>query len=147
MVFTQQALESNDILCIQEHWLFKYEIDKLSTLLKGKDFAARSIDEYDPLPPTNRPRPQGGVATLWSSELSPYIKALDEGNERILPILIDKPGLDLCLINCYLPSGNSTSAIGEFNNDVAILTEIINKYSPSYKIMITGDLNADLFNR
>ncbi len=79
--------------------------------------------------------------------MDPYIKPLDDGNERILPVLVKIPGHHFCLINCYLPSGNSADAIRDFSHDMDILDVIMAKYVDCYSIILTGDLNADIINR
>lgn len=75
------------------------------------------------------------------------MKVSKEGNERILPILLDSKQHKLCIINCYLPSGNSSEAIQKFSSDLSVLEAITEKYAPTHGIIIGGDLNADLFNR
>jgi hypothetical protein len=91
---------------------------------------------------------RGGVATLWSNELDLYVtRAEDDGNERILVTLFNFTEAPLCIINCYLPSGNDPTVCNNYRSDIDALHEICEKYKPSHSILICGDLNADHFHR
>ncbi len=100
------------------------------------------------LPNTHCPGGQGGVATLWAEWLDPYaLKADEEGNERIVCTLFNIPGRPLCVINCYLSSGNSNQALVTFHSDIDMLHELVTKYSQSHEVIIAGDLNEDHYHR
>ena len=89
------------------------------------------------------------MATFWRKTLDPYITRLPkEGNERILVVIVTPPGNQpICIINCYLPSGNTSSAIELFLEDIDILHSLILKYKPSHLTLLLGDLNEDHHNR
>ena len=53
----------------------------------------------------------------------------------------------LCIINCYLPSGNASAAISRFCEDLAIIQAIVEKYMTTHSVIIAGDLNADILHR
>ena len=76
-----------------------------------------------------------------------YVTRTDEGNTRVLVTLFDLPGYSLCIINCYLPSGQSGDAISKYREDVDVIFEITMKFRGSYEVLIIGDLNEDHFNR
>ena len=147
LAFLQEVLSESDILAVQEHWLFGFEKTKMEELLPSCFQHFRSCDEYEPISNVCRPTGQGGVATIWSERLNPYVTKLDDGNERILVTLFDLPESPLCLINCYLPSGTHPSAITKFRDDIGCIQALIHKFTPSYQVMILGDLNADIYNR
>ena len=140
-------LNSTDIILLQEHWLYGFEKEDICTNLTLWNAEVRSVDDTDNIMPISRPQGYGGTATLWKHEISPHIKTSMEGNERILPILLETKTNKTCIINCYLPSGNSTEAAEKFRSDLAILESTIEKYSPTHDIIIGGDLNCDIFNR
>ena len=52
-VFIQQLLKTVDILCIQEHWLFNFELDLLNSILIHK-----AVDDNDSVSPIG---PQEGM--------------------------------------------------------------------------------------
>ena len=109
----------------------------------------RSCDEYNNIPPGPYTRGHGGVSISWRAELDPFVKTLQEGNERILPVLIHPERKDqaLCVICCYLPSGSSREAINLYAEDLAVISELIQKYGTTHNLIIAGDLNADIMNR
>jgi hypothetical protein len=138
-----------EILCLQEHWLWSYQADKVFTeLLQNRKFAVRSTDEFNKIPPGPNIRGHGGVAVSWKDSLDPFIQVLKEGIERILPIIIKlEDSIPVCLICCYLPSGSDKNSVNTFSEDMALLDELICKYKGSHSILIAGDLNADILNR
>lgn len=105
------------------------------------------MDEFDPIPPSVRPKPHGGVATLWRKELDSYIGKHKDGNERVLPVTLSTKNCSICIINCYLPSGHSSEAMQKTREDLAMLEEIIIKFKNGHFIIITGDLNLDIYNK
>ena len=136
-------------MCLQEHWLWSFEArDAILDKLPNWECTARSVDDHNNISQINCPRGHGGVAVLWKKDLQPFIQTLNEGNERILPITVSIPNTyPLCLISCYLPSGERKSAIDTYMEDLAVIGEIVSKYRDSHNILIGGDLNADIFNR
>ena len=99
------------------------------------------------IPPGTVHRGHGGVAVIWKEELHPYMKPMQEGNKRILPVTLKCGTMPILLICCYLPSGNSKTALEKYSEDMAMLNELLIKYIPSHHIVIAGDLNVDIFHR
>ncbi|XP_071145324.1 uncharacterized protein [Mytilus edulis] len=92
----------------------------------------------------NLPRGKGGVGIVWSSSISGKVTKIDEGNERIIGILI-KSDPKICLICVYLPTNNaSVNSVVEYGECLDILDFIINNYSDTHRIVIAGDLNGTL---
>ena len=93
------------------------------------------------------PSVRGGIATLWSPDLDPFVQRLEEGNTRILVTVFDFPESPFCILNCYLPSGTAPKALENFLEDIDMIRELILKYSDKYHVLLIGDLNEDHFNR
>ena len=140
-------LHNSDILLLQEHWLLAYEKDEIYANLKEWEASVRSVDDNDLELSVLRHQGFGGTATMWKQHLNPYIKTTDEGNERILPVFLETRDQHFCIINCYLPSGNSREALDKFSTDLSILHSLLVKYASSHEMVITGDLNLDILNR
>ena len=136
-----------DILLLQEHWLFGYEKDEINGNLPQWNAVARSVDDQEPMTPAARTLGHGGVANMWKDELTANIQHTDEGNERILPSLLRVGNKHLCIINCYLPSGNAAETLCRFIEDIAVMQAIIEKYMNTHSIIVAGDLNADILHR
>ena len=49
-IFTQLQ-KSTDIILIQEHWLFKCQLNLLNELNECYIASGKSVDQYDPIPP------------------------------------------------------------------------------------------------
>ena len=64
---------------------------------------------------------------------------LEEGNCRIIltECSLETP---LCIMNCYLPSGNSKQAVTDFDEDMDVLTEILSKYKSTHQVITTTDV-------
>ena len=108
----------------------------------------RSVDEGDDVLQSACPRGHGGVAIVWQEWIDPYTRKLKEGNERVLPLLIEIPhSVPICLINCYLPAGEKKTAVNEYSDCISIISELTEKYISTHNIFIAGDLNADLLHR
>ena len=147
--FVNMALSNQHIICLQEHWIYSFDKHLFATLLPKWSATIRCSDEYrDDISNESRPATgRGGVAILWHHDLSPFIKRSDEGNARIILVFLDLPKYPVCIINCYLPSGNSKEAMQKYREDIDMLYELINKYKDRYDILLAGDLNEDHANR
>ena len=124
------ALKTHDILCIQEHWLHKYEQSTKVNLFPEWNYDGRSHDEYvqeATIEHTHRPGTgRGGVATLGNKDLDHMVSKSTVGNERIIVTVFNMK-----------PKSTATSHQG--------LTVVIAEYRD--KVVIAGDLNADIYNR
>lgn len=131
--------ENSKIVCLQEHWLFNFEKNSLDELFPECEWTAKSVDELNPIGPTQRPRGYGGVAILWREDVKHLIERLEEGNERIVCVKVNvspKPYILMCV---YMPCRGSQYVNSEFNDILDQLREIINKYYPKYQFVLCGD--------
>ncbi len=146
-VYTEEIVKHTDILCAQEHWLFSYQKEMMKDQLNMHGIV-RAVDDENPIPPVRKPRGMGGVAILWHDRINHMVKPQDDGNTRIVVCTISPPfQKKICLINCYLPSVNGTAKKRLYEADLDLLNEIITKYESSHTVMLTGDMNCDLFAR
>ncbi|CAC5409957.1 unnamed protein product [Mytilus coruscus] len=141
-------LNSNfDIVCIQEHWPHDFQAHNFDKFFENKASFVRCSDSYEQISGFNLPRGKGGVGFAWSSSITGKVTKMDEGNERIIGIVINS-NPKICVICCvYLPTNNtSVHLIVDYNECLDILDHIINKYSATYKIVIAGDFNGTLLD-
>ena len=68
--FLQSVFGKLDIICIQEHWLFDFEHSLLQEMSDQHLVFSKCVDMNDPLPPNERIRGYGGVATFRSLQVS-----------------------------------------------------------------------------
>ncbi|VDI21746.1 Hypothetical predicted protein [Mytilus galloprovincialis] len=102
----------------------------------------RCSDTDDPLDSFKLPKGKGGVSILWPSKWSSKIKKLKDGNERVIAVNITSTN-DICLINAYMPT-HTTNSQHEYMECLDIISDIIQKYENTHKIVLAGDLNGTL---
>ena len=49
--FFHKLLKTEDIILIQNHWLFKYQLNLLNEINLNLMASGKSVDFYDPIPP------------------------------------------------------------------------------------------------
>ena len=64
-------LRENNVILIQEHWLFQFQIHKLGEIAAEIYFEGKSVDIQNNINPSQQPRGYGGVAILWKKRNSP----------------------------------------------------------------------------
>ena len=67
--------ENNQILCIQEHWLFPEDVSLLDTV--HDDFKSTRVSAIDPSKGMVVGRPYGGVGVLWHKKYDPFVKVVN----------------------------------------------------------------------
>ena len=142
-VLLSQLLQKNDIVCIQEHWLFSFEKSVLEEFAQSCGFLTmiKCSDENEPIGPKLRPRGKGGVCVMWKSGLDEVINQQPDGGERFAVIEVFG---SLCIINVYLTARGTPNSDTEFQEQLAEITEIITKFRTTHEIILLGDLNASL---
>ena len=143
-MFIQDTMKDIHILMIQEHWLFTFEQNEISTVIPDIDFYARSVDEDSPINQAERIRGYGGVAFLWKNIISPYIKPLSDGTTNVIALEVEASPKPLCLINAYMPCRGRKNTAQLYRESLDVIREITLKYQPTHTIVIGGDLNASL---
>lgn len=145
IAFLQElAKDKNQIISLQEHWLWDFEKDFFNKNFPLHNFYHRCHDTEDPITNFKAPRGQAGVAFLWPRSLDDHIQKLPEGNNRILALKLELDSREVCLINAYMPTMN-TGSDTKFREHLDIITFIIEKYD-HLKPILCGDLNATLKN-
>ncbi|CAG2224167.1 unnamed protein product [Mytilus edulis] len=99
----KDILDFTDFICIQEHWLFKFEQDNIGELFNKTSWTCKSVDENNPIPPTQKPRGYGGVVILWKQHLDHLVEKINDGSERIICIKINVKPKPILLICAYMP--------------------------------------------
>jgi hypothetical protein len=148
--YLSQLEEDLDLLLLQEHWMFKCEHPTLTEYTNYEHGKAKSVDEYNPLSPWRLPRGYGGVAAIWSEKIHHRIKVDTDAvaSPRVMVTSFKCSTCSYILINCYMPSGNSKRIRDEYLDTIQMLSAILGLYKGGNNILVlTGDMNVDLFNR
>lgn len=78
--YLQELLRVNDVLCLQEHWLWDFEKHDSNLLFPGYNYHIRSVDTEFPKSHFVRSRGYGGVLIAWKETFDNYIRPLENGN-------------------------------------------------------------------
>ena len=139
----EKFAKTEDIVLIQEHWLFKCQLDLLNELNENFMSAGKSVDYTDHLiPPIQIPRGYGGVAIFWKKDIDHIVNSLEIGNQRIICIelLTERPTLVICV---YMPCNGETDSYHSHVECIEQLQEIIYTYQGTHEIIIGGDFNEN----
>ena len=142
-------LKKHDILAIQEHWLFNFQLQDLEKTFCSHFVHSKAVDDDNPLPPTQKPRGYGGVALFYSKDLNYTVKKLTTGCSRIVAVeVLTTP--PLCICSVYMPSRNSKTNYSDKENYQQCLDqleEIMDTFGGTHAMLILGDMNASLCKR
>ena len=94
-MFVQKLLKTVDILCIQEHWLFNFELDLLNSISNTHRCCSKAVDDNDPVSPIGPPRGYGGVGIFYRKDWNLKILEIPSGGSRVSVI-------EICAINPLL---------------------------------------------
>ena len=122
-------LKNNDIVLIQEHWLFHSQINIISDIYNKIKFAAKGVDIRDPLLPISLPRGYGGVAVLWNMSIDHLIRPILDATEKIQSTELEGFDKNMIIISVYLPAVGSNNHQVEYHECIDELYEIYQKYS------------------
>lgn len=141
LIFNELA-KSNDIVLIQEHWLFKCQLQLLNELCDQFIASGKSVDFYDPIPPIQIPRGYGGVAIFWKKYIDYIVNDLELGNERIkcIEVCLEKPILIACV---YMPCNGEKDSYHAYVECIEQIQELIHTYQNTHDIIIGGDFNEN----
>ena len=144
--YLKELMNSADIICVQEHWLYNFEQQTLDKFCEGNNFEVymKSVDDSDPISPLQRPRGKGGVATMWLSNISRNVTKLPDGSERVCAVRCDTEEGPVSIVNVYMPCRGYSSSEQMFNEILDEVREIVIKYSIDSRVILLGDMNASL---
>ena len=78
-----EILNKISIILLQETWLFKFEEKELDVLFPNFENYAHFVDDEQRILHVERIRGFGGIAILWSKEISSSIRLFPDGNKHI----------------------------------------------------------------
>jgi hypothetical protein len=143
-VYLEHLAETCNIICIQEHWLHRFEEGALKDLLPSFSYALKCHDDNNPIAPSHRPRGTAGVAILWNKDLDHTVTPLPDGGSRTILIEIATNKQPIILINTYMPTQGSHDKSTDYNMVLDEIHEITEKYNKDHLLIWAGDLNASL---
>lgn len=136
--------KDDNIIFLQETWLWTFESNVIDSLVPSYDSFMRSSDMNENTSNFQVPRGKGGIAIIWPKSLGKQMKRLEDGNERIQAVELNAGDIKLCIINAYLPTLNLPSSRECYQEMLDVVHNIIDRYSHSHNIVFCGDLNRSL---
>ena len=141
--YLNSLLSPENIVCIQEHWLWDFETNIMDQFSSDFDYYIRCTDTFeDKITDQYVPRGKGGICILWHKSLSRCVKKLDVGNDRIQAIQLQTKESKIIIINVYMPTFE-TNSVRNYQECLDIISTIIEANSQS-DFIICGDFNGSL---
>ena len=137
--YVHHLLEVVDILCLQEHWMFRFEEPLLKNLLQGYSYHAKCSDDDDPISPLMKPKGEAGVITIWKPSLDPYISTMPDGSSRCVVIKVSTQHKATFVLNTYMPTAGADEKYRAMLDEMYELNQAL---SPDGNIIWAGDLNG-----
>jgi len=134
----QELAASNDIILLQETWLFEFELPLLSNLCS--DFYGKGVSAVETDSKILVGRPHGGMAIMWRKTLGSICKIVDFMDKRLMGLEILNNKSNLLIINVYLPYCSEDNT-DEFLYYLSRIDSLISDYNSPY-IIALGDYNA-----
>ena len=111
------------IVCLQEHFLLRNNLYKLSKQFKNHSVLAKPA--FKNFQVQNTGRPMGGLATIIPKNFRKLVTILRSQSWRIQPLLLKFQGKSYLIINSYFPTDPRT--VGGRNEELeVVLAEIRN---------------------
>ena len=131
------------IFCIQEHFLMRSSLRKLSSFFSGSSVIAKPA--FKDTNVQNRGRPKGGLAIIVPKLFRKNIKIIHVESWRIQPILITVKNVKYLVVNVYFPTDSKTvhGECLELDDCLARLSVIISTTEFQH-LHIAGDLNYEV---
>ena len=95
----KKLCSANDIILLQEHWLFPFELDYLSNI--DNDFCAVGQSAMQLNDNVFRGRPYGGTAIMYRKKFAPFIVDQKSVSNPRVTALILNVNIDNSLIGMY----------------------------------------------
>ena len=122
----------NSIL-LQENWYFDCQLGNLTMVCDSLTGVGKDVDAGDPILPMQMPRGYGGVAVLWKKSSDLLINGIPDGANRIqcIEVQAQQP---ILIVSSYMQCKGLRDNVDEFEDNLAQLHEVIQKYKNSHYI-------------
>ena len=138
--YLQQLLQHNDVVCIQEHWLYTAQASELCDIGNQHSLvfkASSNLNDEN----CGKVLGQGGVAIMYKNTF-PNVITIKANSNRICGIKIITENINLCIICVYMPYAQCK--ISSFRETLDELQNIINDLYSTCQLVILGDYNAHI---
>ena len=145
--YVSQTAEETDLLFIQEHWLTTHNLHLLNDISSQHHVIGKTSDSITNTNTIQLGRGKGGIATLIRKSLISECSEVPCHSSRINIVRIHPKCSKQCIlaINCYMPAGVNQADLIEYQESLAIISNVISSHRED-SIIIAGDFNADTVN-
>ena len=127
-----------DILELQEHWLWPFELDQLGSI--DPDLAFTAVCDHRLSPSSSLTHGCGCYAIVWRKSI-PTVPVSHVESDRICSIQVPLEGSHpLTVIGVYMPSAEYPQET--YNEYINAANQIISATPPSSPLLLVGDLNC-----
>ena len=121
----------NDIVLIQEYWLFDEQLHQVNICNNHTSVAVSGMDSASGI---HVGRPYGGVAIIWNKCINTCIKPVYTESKRLTAILFTYQAYKILIITVYMPYDSGTkdiSMVEQFSEVLDGIANLIRIYDPS----------------
>ena len=140
-----QLSKTADIIMVQEHWYFDCQLGKLGTVCEKMAGTGKAVDTGDPILPVQMPRGYGGVGVLWRKSIDHLVTSVQDGASRIQCIELQLQ-IPILIASVYMPCRGLKENVDDFEDCLAQLHEIVQKYRSTHYLFLGGDFNEDIIS-
>ena len=131
-----------DILVLQEHWLWPFELDQLGSIDHEYTYAAVCDNRLSSS--SSHTRGCRGCALLWQKPL-PKVPVISVESDRLCSIQVSLDDSNpLTIIGVYMPSSDYPQET--YNEYMNAVNQAISVIPTSNPLMLVGDLNCKMGN-
>ena len=127
-----------DIVCVQEHWLYKESVGRFLTDLGCCGHCVCAVDSSV----LRTGRPYGGVAIIWKKDKVMNYEVIETQSKRLCVLKVTLNKTVLFIFNVYMPCDT-----GQLNLEVTSVLNEISSIIAMYgaqNIVMSGDWNSNL---
>ena len=142
--YLEHLAAQHPVLCIQEHMLYRFEVNTMFELLPNHSVHIKCFDDDDPIPPSHRPQGRAGVAIVWQKEYNNAVTVLPDGGNRVIAIQMDiaESNEKMTIISSYMPTIGTHDKTTDYQAVLDEVWAITEKYKTYGPIIWAGDMNA-----
>jgi exonuclease III len=135
-----ELCKTNDIICLQEHWLLPNDIAFLSSI--HKDFCALGTSSVEISNNVLSGRPYGGTGILFKKCLASAISIIESHNPRVCAIKVKASECNFMILSVYLPTDyGDRDSLDSFVETCAYIESLLIECDVN-QYCIIGDLNC-----
>ena len=102
-----------------------------------------AVDTGDPILPIQMPRSYGGVGVLWRKSIDHLVTSVQDEANRIQCIELQLR-IPILIASVYMPCRGLEENVDDFEDCLAQLYEIVQKYRSTHYLFLGGDFSEDI---